>query len=45
MDKHLDWHFLQNKREKEKTKKAMSRGWYLSQEDWISDSSLSEKTG
>ena len=29
LDTHLDWHFIQNKREKEKTKRAISRSWFL----------------
>lgn len=32
MDKHLDWHFNQNKREKERVKKAASRSWFLERE-------------
>jgi pre-mRNA cleavage complex 2 protein Pcf11 len=45
MDKHLDWHFLQNRKEKEKTKKAMARNWYLPKEEWISQSDISQKAG
>ena len=43
MDKHLDWHFLQNKKEKEKARKAMSRSWFLFAEDWINDTDQVEK--
>ncbi len=32
MGKHLDWHFAVNKKEKQKTKKAVSRLWYLTSE-------------
>ncbi|CAG8669655.1 6757_t:CDS:10 [Rhizophagus irregularis] len=35
MDAHLDWHFRQNRRMKEKSKKAQSRSWFVSDEDWI----------
>lgn len=32
MDAHLDWHFRQNRRMKEKAKKAQSRSWFVSEE-------------
>lgn len=32
MDAHLDWHFRQNRRMKEKSKKAQSRSWFVSDE-------------
>ncbi|KAK9765411.1 mRNA 3' end processing factor [Basidiobolus ranarum] len=35
MDQHLDWHFRQNRRLKEKAKKIQSRTWFVSEEDWI----------
>ncbi|CAG8553559.1 7051_t:CDS:2, partial [Dentiscutata heterogama] len=35
MDAHLDWHFRQNRRMKEKAKKAQSRSWFVNEEDWI----------
>ncbi|CAI2174775.1 6250_t:CDS:2 [Funneliformis geosporum] len=35
MDAHLDWHFRQNRRMKEKSKKAQSRSWFVNDEDWI----------
>lgn len=35
LDAHLDWHFRQKRKQKEKTKKAVSREWYLSIDDWI----------
>jgi len=34
MGPHLDWHFRQNLREVEKTKKAFSRPWYLPRDIW-----------
>jgi len=37
MDKHLDWHFNQNKRDKDRVKKANSRSWFLEREEWITD--------
>ncbi|KAG0205095.1 hypothetical protein BGX28_003195 [Mortierella sp. GBA30] len=35
MDAHLDWHFRQNRRMKDKAKKSHSRSWLVGQEDWI----------
>ncbi|KAG9301109.1 hypothetical protein G9A89_012492 [Geosiphon pyriformis] len=35
MDTHLDWHFRQNRRMKDKAKKAQSRSWFVNEEDWI----------
>ncbi len=32
---HLDWHFRQNRRERDSKRKAQSRRWYYSQSDWI----------
>lgn len=32
---HLDWHFRQNRRERDSKRKAHSRKWYYSQADWI----------
>ncbi|KAJ3025934.1 hypothetical protein HK097_006564, partial [Rhizophlyctis rosea] len=37
MDTHLDWHFRQNRRMKEKGKKAVSREWYLGLEEWVGE--------
>ncbi|KAF9996900.1 hypothetical protein BGZ79_009345 [Entomortierella chlamydospora] len=35
MDAHLDWHFRQNRRMKDKAKKSHSRSWLVMEEDWI----------
>ncbi|CAO3574384.1 unnamed protein product [Mortierella alpina] len=35
MDAHLDWHFRQNRRMKDKAKKSHSRSWLVGEEDWI----------
>jgi hypothetical protein len=35
LQSHLDWHFRQNRRQKDKTKKTISRDWYLTISDWI----------
>ncbi|CAG8603750.1 418_t:CDS:10 [Ambispora leptoticha] len=35
MDAHLDWHFRQNRRMKDKAKTAQSRNWFVTEEDWI----------
>lgn len=36
LDKHYDWHYEINKKQKEKkTKKPLSRAWFLSLEDWL----------
>lgn len=32
---HLDWHFRQNRREKELARRAQSRPWYYKVTDWI----------
>ncbi|XP_034654676.1 uncharacterized protein LOC117892506 isoform X3 [Drosophila subobscura] len=31
---HLDWHFRQNRRERDSTRKAISRRWYYDLNDW-----------
>lgn len=35
MDTHLDWHFRQNRRMKEKGKRGLSRSWFCSEAEWI----------
>jgi pre-mRNA cleavage complex 2 protein Pcf11 len=37
MDAHLDFHFRQNRRAKDKARKAISRDWYLDEEDWVKE--------
>ncbi|KAJ3291122.1 hypothetical protein HK104_006326 [Borealophlyctis nickersoniae] len=37
MDAHLDWHFRQNRRAKEKGKKAVSREWMVGEEEWVTE--------
>ncbi|XP_055637701.1 uncharacterized protein LOC129776214 [Toxorhynchites rutilus septentrionalis] len=32
---HLDWHFRQNRRDRDSTRKAHSRKWYYNVADWI----------
>lgn len=32
---HLDWHFRQNRRERDSTRKAHSRKWYYEISDWL----------
>ncbi|XP_037041667.1 uncharacterized protein LOC119078281 [Bradysia coprophila] len=32
---HLDWHFRQNRRDRDSTRRAHSRRWYYNVEDWI----------
>lgn len=32
---HLDWHYRQNRRERDSARKAQSRKWYYSVADWI----------
>uniref|UniRef100_A0A6B2L286 C2H2-type domain-containing protein n=1 Tax=Arcella intermedia TaxID=1963864 RepID=A0A6B2L286_9EUKA len=42
-DLHLDIHFRQHRRDKMKTKKAMSRPWYLTRDLWVlADNSVQE---
>ena len=40
--KHLDWHFRQNRKEKDEINKAHSRTWYYILQDWIQYEELSE---
>ena len=40
--KHLDWHFRQNKKEKDEVNKAHSRAWYYILMEWIQYEELSE---
>lgn len=32
---HLDWHFRQNRRDRDNVRKAQSRKWYYDVSDWI----------
>lgn len=32
---HLDWHFRQNKRDRDSARRAQNRKWYYSVDDWI----------
>ncbi|CAG0881654.1 unnamed protein product [Cyprideis torosa] len=41
---HLDWHFRQNKVEKERIKTAQSRKWFYDIEDWVQYEELAEDT-
>jgi len=43
MAKHLDWHFMNNQREKQKTKKAVSRTWFATSEEWALGIDVAEK--
>jgi pre-mRNA cleavage complex 2 protein Pcf11 len=40
---HYDWHFRQNKREKEEINKAHNRNWYYDVTEWIQYEELSEE--
>lgn len=40
---HYDWHFRQNKREKEEINKAHTRNWYYDVTEWIQYEELSEE--
>ncbi|KAJ3099961.1 hypothetical protein HDU97_002633 [Phlyctochytrium planicorne] len=37
MQTHLDWHFRQNRRAKDQGRKAFSREWYVSADDWVAE--------
>jgi pre-mRNA cleavage complex 2 protein Pcf11 len=37
LEAHLDWHFRQKKKQKEKNKRAISRDWYLTADDWLAE--------
>lgn len=43
MAKHLDWHFAMNKKEKQKTKKAVSRLWFTTADEWATGIDVAEK--
>jgi pre-mRNA cleavage complex 2 protein Pcf11 len=45
LDKHLDWHFIQNRKEKEKLRKAISRSWMVNVNDWFTDTETAEQSG
>eukprot|EP01130_Rhizamoeba_saxonica_P006381 TRINITY_DN2546_c0_g1_i3.p1 TRINITY_DN2546_c0_g1~~TRINITY_DN2546_c0_g1_i3.p1 ORF type:complete len:495 (+),score=129.07 TRINITY_DN2546_c0_g1_i3:208-1692(+) len=45
MDDHLDWHFRQKRREKQKAKKGMSRSWFLDEGSWIASCTSQTNTG
>ncbi|XP_028981966.1 pre-mRNA cleavage complex 2 protein Pcf11-like [Diachasma alloeum] len=40
---HLDWHFRQNRREKESRKKRPMRAWYFSVNDWAQSDTSDDK--
>lgn len=42
--RHLDWHFRQNKKDKDEINKAHSRAWYYSFKEWILYEEISEET-
>jgi len=35
MEKHLDWHYKNNRREKQKARKVISKLWFLTSEEWV----------
>jgi hypothetical protein len=37
LDAHLDWHYRQNKKQRDKVKKTVSREWYLDIQEWLSE--------
>jgi pre-mRNA cleavage complex 2 protein Pcf11 len=43
MDAHLDWHFRQNRRLRDRGKRNASREWYSSMEDWIHETEMTLK--
>ena len=44
MKAHMDWHFRQNRRAKDKDRKAaVSRGWYLLEESWVAEKEADEQ--
>ncbi len=34
---HMDWHFRMNRRIKERLKRPVSRDWFISKSDWITE--------
>ncbi|CAH1757384.1 7741_t:CDS:2 [Entrophospora sp. SA101] len=43
--KHLDWHFRQNRKIKEKARKAQSRNWFVTEEDFINSRDSDSQNG
>lgn len=37
MTAHMDWHFRQNRRAKERGRHPVARNWFVSKKDWIED--------
>lgn len=37
MENHLDWHFRSNRRAKDASKRALSRGWYHTVSGWMTE--------
>ncbi|CAO3696330.1 unnamed protein product [Umbelopsis ramanniana] len=35
MDAHLDFHFRQNRRSKERAKRGLSRSWFVTESEWV----------
>ncbi|OMJ15912.1 hypothetical protein AYI69_g8029 [Smittium culicis] len=44
MRAHLDWHFRNNRKLKENSRRRRPRGWFISQSLWLSEDSLSENS-
>jgi pre-mRNA cleavage complex 2 protein Pcf11 len=42
---HLDWHFRQNRRERDSKRKAHSRKWYYNRSDWIKYEEIEDLEG
>lgn len=42
MEDHLDWHFRSNRRAKDSSKRALSRGWYHTVSGWMTENDPAE---
>ncbi|RKP19075.1 hypothetical protein ROZALSC1DRAFT_29295 [Rozella allomycis CSF55] len=43
MTSHMDWHFRRNRKLKDRAKTAISRGWFLDENDWVTLIDSSER--
>lgn len=39
---HLDWHFRQNRRERDSARRAHSRPWHYARSDWVQHEELED---
>ncbi|OLY81661.1 hypothetical protein AYI68_g4229 [Smittium mucronatum] len=44
MRAHLDWHFRNNRKQKENSRRRRPRGWFINQSLWLSEDSLADNS-